>query len=335
MMLEATSVSPRGRITPTDSGIWLDEHVGPLKKHVDFAHSQNALIAIQIGHAGRKASGVAPWLSSAAVSGKDVGGWPDDVVGPTDEPFAPQGYPKPRAMTLEDIQEVKRDFKAGVERAVRAGFDIIELHFAHGFLVSTFMSPVVNTRTDQYGGSFENRVRLALEIIDDARSVMPESMPLFVRLSVTDWLDNNPEWTGETWNIGQTIKFAPILAEHGVDVLDVSSGGVHPMQKITDGPGYQAGYTKKIKKAVGDKLLVSAVGGIKTATLAEEIISGGNGEDDVPLDLIAVGRTFQKNPGIVWAWAEELQTKIQIAHQIGWGFAGRAGATKNGGKVKA
>lgn len=326
-MIEATAVSARGRITPTDTGIWLDAHIGPLKKHVEFAHSQNALIGIQIAHAGRKASMIQPWVSMAAVASKEAGGWPDDVISPTDEPYAPEGYPTPRAMTLEDIQEVRKDFKAGTERAVRAGFDIIEMHFAHGFLVSSFMSPVVNTRTDGYGGSFENRVRLALEIIDDARSVMPESMPLFVRLSATDWLDANPEWSGESWNVDETIKFAHILAERGVDVLDVSSGAVHHMQKITGGPGYQAAFTKKIKKAVGEKLLVSAVGTIETGTLAEEIISGGKDDDDVPLDLIAVGRSFQKNPGLVWAWADQLQTEITVAHQMAWPFAGR-GMTK-------
>lgn len=323
MMLEATAVSATGRITPTDSGIWLDAHVGPLRKHVEFAHSQNALIGIQIGHAGRKASSIQPWLGAAAVATEEDGGWPDDVIGATDEPFASEGYPVPRAMTLKEIQVVRREFKAGTERAVRAGFDIIELHFAHGYLVSTFMSPVVNTRTDDYGGSFENRVRLALEIIDDARSVMPESMPLFVRLSVTDWLDDSPEYSGKNWNVDETIKFAHILAEHGVDVLDASSGGIHQTQNIVSEPGYQAVLSKKIKKALGDKLLVSAVGGITTGTFAEEVISGGKYEEDVPVDLIAVGRPFQKNPGLVWAWAEELQTVTSLAHQIRWASAHR------------
>lgn len=327
-MVEATAVSARGRITPTDAGIWLDDHVDSLKRQVEFAHSQNGLIGIQLAHAGRKASTVQPWLSFGAIATEEAWGWPDDVVSPTDEPFAPEGYPTPRAMSLEEIREVRADFKAGVQRAIRAGFDVIELHFAHGYLLSTFLSPVVNTRTDDYGGSFENRVRLALEIIDDARSVMPESMPLFVRVSLTDWLDAVPEYAGKNWNVDETIRFAHILAEHGVDVLDASSGGVHHKQKIIGGPGYQAAFTKQIKKAVGDKLLVSAVGSITTGIQAQDIISGGKDEDDVPLDLIAVGRSFQKNPGLVWAWADELDTHISVAHQIGWGFAGR-GSKKN------
>ncbi|SPO07446.1 related to flavin oxidoreductase [Cephalotrichum gorgonifer] len=332
VMLEATAVQARGRITPEDSGIWLDAHINGLRKHVEFAHSQNALIAIQIAHAGRKASTVAPWLSSAAVAEKEAGGWPDDVLGPTDEPFG-EGYPTPRAMTLADIEEVKKDFVAGVARAVHAGFDVIELHFAHGYLVSSFLSPAVNKRTDKYGGSFENRVRLALELVEGVRSVMPESMPLFVRISATDWLDANPEYVGETWTVEQSIKLAHLFAERGVDVLDVSSGGIHAGQKVTGGPGYQAKFAKAIKKAVGDKLLVSAVGSIKDGVLAQDIISGGKDEDDTPIDLIAAGRMFLKNPGLVWAWADDLGTSIQVAHQIGWGFGGRAAAKKESTKI--
>lgn len=332
-MIEATSVQARGRITPEDSGIWLDAHIPGLRKHVEFAHSQNALIGIQIGHAGRKASTLAPWLPGGVAS-KEAGGWPDDVIGPTDEPHkADDTFPKPRAMTLQDIQQLRNDFKAGIARAVHAGFDLIELHFAHGYIVSSFISPSANKRTDQYGGSFENRVRLALEIIDDARTVMPDSMPLFVRTSTTDWLDTAPEYTGESFTVKDSIKLAHLFAEHGVDVLDVSSGGVHPLQKVKSGPGYQVHLAKEIKKALGEKILVSAVGAIKTGTFAEEIISGGKNEDDVPLDLIAAGRMFLKNPGLVWAWADDLETSIQVAHQIGWGFGGRAAVKKDSAKI--
>ncbi|CRK44121.1 hypothetical protein BN1723_016317 [Verticillium longisporum] len=217
-MIEATAVQANGRITPEDSGIWLDAHVDKLKEHVDFAHSQNQLISIQLGHAGRKASTVAPWLPQA-IATEDVNGWPNDVVGPSDVPFG-QDFPTPRALTLDEIDEVKRDFAAAVKRALHAGFDMIELHFAHGYL-----------------------------------------------------------------------------------------------------------------KAVGDKAFVSTVGSIKTGTLAEELISGGKDEDDTPLDLVAVGRMFQKNPGLVWAWADELETSIQVAHQIGWGFGGRAAVKKESAKI--
>ena len=327
MMLEAAAVQPRGRITPQDSGIWLDAHIEGLRKHVEFAHSQNAVIAIQLAHAGRKASTVAPWLSAAATAAEDAGGWPNDVLGPSDEPFG-DGYPTPRAMSLAEIDEVKKDFIDSVERAINAGFDIIELHFAHGYLVSSFLSPAVNKRTDKYGGSFENRVRLALELVEGARAVMPETMPLFVRVSGTDWLDNNPDYKGENWTIDDTVKLAHLFAERGVDVLDVSSGGIHQLQKVKGGPAYQAPLAKHVKKAVGDKMLISAVGGIKTGDLAEEIIQGGKDDNDTPLDLIAAGRMFQKNPGLVWAWADDLEVSIQKAHQIEWGFGGRGAKPK-------
>ncbi|RMJ17804.1 hypothetical protein CDV36_002522 [Fusarium kuroshium] len=324
VMIEATAVQANGRITPEDSGIWLDAHVDTLKKHVDFAHSQNALIGIQLAHAGRKASTVAPWLSSGATASKEVGGWPDDVVGPSDEAFN-EHFPTPRAMTIAEIDQFKHDFISGVNRAVGAGFDVIELHFAHGYLVSSFFSPAVNKRTDKYGGSFENRIRLALELVDATREVIPKDMPLFVRISATEWLDTNPDWKGESWTIDESVKLAKILAERGVDVLDVSSGGNHTQQKIIGGPAYQAPFAKKIKAAVGDKMLVSSVGNIKTGQVAQDVIAGGKDEDDTPLDLIAAARMFQKNPGLVWAWADELETDIHIAHQIGWGFGGRAG----------
>ncbi|KIH89751.1 NADPH dehydrogenase [Sporothrix brasiliensis 5110] len=332
LMVEATAVQANGRITPEDSGIWLDAHVDTLRKHVQFAHSQNALIGIQLAHAGRKASTVAPWLSSGATATVEVGGWPDDVVGPSDEPFN-EHYPTPRSMSLAEIAQLKKDFVAGAHRAVSAGFDVIELHYAHGYLVSSFLSPAVNKRTDNYGGSFENRTRLALELVDEVRAVIPKTMPLFVRISATDWLDTNPEYAGSSWTVDQSVQLAHLFAKRGVDVLDVSSGGNHVAQKVNGGPGYQAPFAKQIKKSVGDALLVSAVGSIKTGTLVEELISGGKSEDDVPLDLIAAGRMFQKNPGLVWAWADDLGAHIQVAHQIGWGFGGRAAKKSDHAKI--
>jgi 2,4-dienoyl-CoA reductase-like NADH-dependent reductase (Old Yellow Enzyme family) len=231
--------------------------------------------------------------------------------------------PTPRAITIPEIEQLKKDFVSAALRAVSAGIDVIELHFAHGYLISTFFSPATNSRKDAYGGSFENRTRLAIEIIDLVRAAIPEKTPLFVRISATDWLEENPEYQGESWRVEDSVKLALLLADHGVDVLDVSSGGNHALQKPVGGPGYQSPFAKEIKKAVGDRLLVSSVGSIKTGELAEEIITGGKGDDSVPLDLIAAGRMFQKNPGLVWAWAEELDTTIKIAHQIAWGFQGR------------
>ena len=334
-MVEATAVQARGRITPEDSGIWQDAHIEGHRKHVDFAHAMNSRIAIQIAHAGRKASTVPPWVSGGAVAEKEAGGWPDDVIGPSSEPFTSEGAAIPRAMTLADIEELKRDFVAAALRSVKAGYDVVELHFAHGFLMSSFLSPAVNKRTDQYGGSFENRVRLALETVEAVRAVLPKDMPLFVRISATDWLDNNPDYQGENWTVDDSIKLAHLFAERGVDVLDVSSGGIHSMQKVKGGIGYQAPLAKQIKKALGDKILVSTVGNITTGTLAEELITGGKDDKDTPLDLVAAGRMFQKNPGLVWAWADDLDTKIQLAHQIRWGFVGRGGSkTKSAEKSK-
>lgn len=332
MMVEATAVQAHGRITPEDTGIWLDAHIEGLRSLVDFAHSQNSKIAIQLAHAGRKASAVAPFLSPAAIATEEAGGWPNDVVGPSDEKFA-DGYATPRSMTIAEIEQLKIDFQRGVVRAVHAGFDVIEFHFAHGYLVSSFLSPAVNKRTDKYGGSFENRVRLALELVEGARAIMPKGMPLFVRISGSDWLENNPEYEGENWTVEQSTKLAHLLAERGVDVLDVSSGGIHRLQKVTAGPGYQAHLAKHVKKSVGDKLLISTVGSIKTGTLAEELISGGKDENDTPLDLVAAGRMFQKNPGLVWYWADDLETPIQVAKQIGWGFGGRAAVKKESAKT--
>ncbi|MBE3045522.1 hypothetical protein IMZ48_23845, partial [Candidatus Bathyarchaeota archaeon] len=158
-------------------------------------------------------------------------------------------------------------------------------------------------------------------------------MPLWVRISATDWLDTNPEWEGENWTVEDSVKLAHLLAERGVDVLDVSSGGIHAAQKVKGGPGYQASFSKTIKKSVGDKMLVSAVGNIIGGELAEELIAGGKDEDDTPLDLIAAGRMFQKNPGLVWSWADDLETTIQIAHQIRWGFTGRGKPKKKQARV--
>jgi 2,4-dienoyl-CoA reductase-like NADH-dependent reductase (Old Yellow Enzyme family) len=233
-------------------------------------------------------------------------------------------------MTISDIESLKKAWGAAVRRAVKAGFDVIEIHNAHGYLLNTFISPASNKRTDKYGGSFENRIRLTLEIVDITRKEMPESMPLFLRISGTDWLDTNPEYKGESWTAADSAKLAPILAQHGVDLIDVSSSGVSPLQKITTGPGYQAPIAKTIKKAVGDKLLVGSVGTITSGKQAEAILTGKGEESkgEVELDLAIVGRMFQKNPALVWSWAEELGVEINVANQIRWGFGGRPGAPK-------
>lgn len=317
-IMEATGVQHRGMISPYDAGIWLDAHIPGLAGIVQFAHSQGQKIGIQLAHAGRKGSTPPPFLGGVDVAGRDARGWPDDLVAPSAVPYDAE-HPTPRALSLAEIEELKADFVRAAERAVKAGFDVIEIHNAHGYLLHQFVSPVSNRRTDRYGGSFENRVRLPLEIVEGIRAVIPEDMPLFVRISATDWLESHPT-IKESWTVQDSIKFATLLAERGVDLLDVSSGGTHPEANMgpIGGKAYQVPLSKQIKEAVGDKILVSAVGSIKEGKQAEEILTS-----DTPLDVVFAGRWFQKNPGLVWSWAEDLGIQIYVAVQMGWPFGGR------------
>ncbi|KAI9747281.1 MAG: hypothetical protein M1835_002155 [Candelina submexicana] len=313
--VEATAVTPEGRITPEDCGLWKDSQIEPLRRIVEFAHSQGQKIAIQLGHAGRKASTVAPWLSPGAVATEHVNGWPDNVYAPSAIPYN-ERHATPKEMTKQDIKNVKDAWVAAVKRALAAGFDVIEIHNAHGYLLHEFISPATNKRTDEYGGSFENRTRLTLDIVDLTRSNIPEDMPLFLRISATDWLEHEDM---ESWKVEDTVRLAKILADKGVDLLDVSSAGAHPKQKIKTGPGYQAPFAKKVKEAVGDRMAVATVGTITSGKQGNQLLEEG-------LDLAIAGRMFQKNPGLVWSWAEELGVQINVANQIRWGFGGRPGA---------
>jgi len=312
--VEATAVVPEGRITPEDNGLWKDSQIGPLREVVEFAHSQGQKIMIQLGHAGRKASTVAPWLSSGDVAPKELNGWPDNVYAPSAIPYN-EHHAMPKEMTLDDICHFKTAFVAALKRALTAGFDAIEIHNAHGYLLHEFVSPVTNKRTDKYGGSFENRTRLTIELVELARHHMPADMPLFLRISATDWLEET-ELKDEGWKVEDTIRLAKVLAEKGVDLLDVSSGGNHPLQHIHAGPGYQAPFAKAIKKAVGDTLAIGTVGSITSGKQANDLLEEG-------LDVAIAGRMFQKNPGLVWAWADELGVEVNWANQIRWGFGGR------------
>jgi 2,4-dienoyl-CoA reductase-like NADH-dependent reductase (Old Yellow Enzyme family) len=238
-MVEATGVMANGRITPEDSGLWKDSQIAPLKRIVKFAHSQGQKIAIQLAHAGRKASTVAPWLGGNIAS-KEVNGWPDDVWAPSAIPFNDK-FPQPKEMSLAMIDEFKAAWVAAVKRSVEAGFDAIEVHNAHGYLLHEFLSPVTNKRTDKYGGSFENRIRLTLETIELTRANIPKDMPIILRISATDWLEES-EPNMESWRLEDSVKLAKAV-EDKIDVLDVSSGGNHPSQHIHTGePGtpYQA-----------------------------------------------------------------------------------------------
>ncbi|KAH6640066.1 putative NADH oxidase [Truncatella angustata] len=329
-IVEATGVQRVGRITPQDLGLWEDGQIAPFKRITEFAHGQNQKIAIQLAHAGRKASCVAPWLSANAVATKEVGGWPDEIVAPS--AIAQEEInPVPKALTLEQIDELKKDWVEAAKRAVKAGFDVIEIHSAHGYLLHSFLSPVSNKRTDKYGGSFENRTRLVLEIAEAIRAAIPKDMPLFVRISATDWFEFDPsskEEFPETWTVAQSAELSKLLAEKGVDLIDVSSGGIHAKSAtaIKSGPAYQAPFSKEIKEKVGDKVLVSAVGGIKTGALAEEVLQSG-------VDVVMAGRWFQKNPGLVYQFADELEVDVKMANQIGWGFGGRGNRGRKSNKL--
>jgi 2,4-dienoyl-CoA reductase-like NADH-dependent reductase (Old Yellow Enzyme family) len=316
LTVEATSVQANGRITPQDHGLWKDSQIEPLRRVVEFVHSQNQVIGVQLGHAGRKASTVAPWLSKADTATVNVGGWPDNVKGPGNVPFHPT-FPKPTALTLDEIEVFKKDWVAAVKRALKAGVDFIEIHNAHGYLLMSFLSPASNPRTDKYGGSFENRIRLSLEIAELTRQTVPEGMPIFLRVSATDWLEESmPDQP--SWRVEDTVRFAKALADSGsIDVLDISSGGNHEQQHIHAKAAFQAPFAIEVKKAVGDKIKVGSVGMISSATLANSLL------EKEGLDFVLVGRGFQKNPGLVWAWAEELEVDISMANQIRWGFASR------------
>lgn len=271
---------------------------------------------IQLAHAGRKASTVAPWLSSGDIAGKDVNGWPDDVIGPSAIPWN-EKHAQPKEMTLQDIADLKKDFNDAVKRALKAGFDAIEIHNAHGYLLHSFLSPVSNQRKDQYGGSFENRIRLTLEIVEETRATIPKDMPLFLRISATDWLEEQKDEFPESWTGDDTVKLAPLLAERGVDLLDVSSGGNSAKQHPHVKPAYQAPFAIKVKQAVGDKMAVGSVGAIESAELANSLLEKDN------LDLVIVGRGFQKNPGLVFKWGDDLGLHVNMPNQIRWGFGGR------------
>ncbi|KAL4783617.1 hypothetical protein BJX76DRAFT_245297 [Aspergillus varians] len=320
---EATAVQRIGRITPQDLGLYEDAQIAPLRRITEFAHGQGQRVAVQLGHSGRKGSVVAPWLSGNAMASgaEEVGGWPGEIVGPSAIAWEEGVNAVPRELTGEGIEGVRADFVAAARRAVVAGFDAVEVHAAHGYLLHQFLSPVSNRRADGYGGSFEGRVRLLLEVCEGVREVIPEGMPLLVRISATDWFEFDEGLKGEfpeSWTVEQSVRLAGLLADRGVDLVDVSSGGIHAKSAIAikAGPAYQVHFAQEIKRAVGDRLLVSAVGGIKTGTLAEEVLQSG-------IDAVQAGRWFQQNPGLVRAFANDLGVKVRMATQIDWSFEGR------------
>lgn len=287
---EATAVSPEGRISPADAGIWKDAHIKALQQIVAYIHSVKALAGIQLAHAGRKASCAVPWEGGRQISiGK--GGW--QTVGPSEKPFHPDDR-VPEALDRTGIMQIVGKFREATTRALQAGFDVIEIHGAHGYLLHEFLSPNSNFRTDEYGGSFENRIRLLIEVVDAAREVWPVNKPLFVRLSVTEWSE-----TG--FSPDDAVQLAGVLKEHGVDLIDCSSGG-NIKTSIPVSPGYQVHLAEKLKKT---GILTAAVGIITTTELANRVISEGSA------DLVFMAREMLRNPYFPLLAAREMGIDIE------------------------
>jgi len=289
---EATAVLPEARISPQDLGIWSDGHIEMLGRIVNFIHEQGSIAGMQLAHAGRKASTRRPWEGQGSIP-EHEGGW-KKVVAPSALAFA-DTYPMPQALTTEGIQEVVAGFAAAARRACQAGFRVIEIHAAHGYLIHEFLSPLSNRREDDYGGSFENRTRLCREIVAAVRSEWPKELPLFTRISATDWIDGG-------WNIDESIKLAMQLKPVGVDLIDCSSGGNVPHAKIPVGPGYQVGFAERIRREAG--IMTGAVGMITDPVQAEHIVRTGQA------DAVIMAREFLRDPYWPLRAARELQQLI-------------------------
>ncbi|KAJ2648295.1 hypothetical protein IWW40_004048 [Coemansia sp. RSA 1250] len=303
VMVEATGVLPEGRISPNCLGIWQDEHIEGLQRIVNHMHKYGTLAGIQIGHGGRKGSTIPLQMygtRGSLRSSKEDGGWPENVYGPSAEAYDDLHY-KPKEMTIEQIHMVRQAFVDAAVRADKAGFDVLEIHSAHGYLLSEFLSPLSNHRTDEYGGSFENRTRLLLEVIQGIRQVWPHQKPLFVRVSSTDWVEGG-------WTMDDTEALAKILLNAGVDLIDCSSAGNDPKQKIPLSPGYQVQFAQRIKQQVPG-MLSGAVGLISKSEQARQII------EDNEADAIFIGREFLRNPSFVYSTAHELGINVKWNNQ--------------------
>lgn len=285
---EAAAVSPEGRITPDDLGIWSDEHIIDLRRITQFIQQNGSVAGIQLAHAGRKASHRSPWKGGTALAPTEEGGW--QTVAPSAIPFDEE-EPVPTALTNDGIEKVLTDFEAAARRALEAGFQLIEIHAAHGYLLHQFMSPLSNQRTDNYGGSFENRIRLLLEVIARVQTVWPEDLPLFVRISATDWTEGG-------WTADDSVLLATVLKDKGVDVIDCSTGGNVPRASIPTAPGYQVLFADRIKNEAG--MATAAVGLITSVEQAEAILANGQA------DLILLAREFLRSPYFPLQGAHEL-----------------------------
>ncbi|KAF4335465.1 NADPH dehydrogenase [Fusarium beomiforme] len=338
VIVEATSVAPNGRVSTGDSGLWKDSHIAPLKRVVDFIHSQGQKAGIQLCHSGRKGSMLPIWLAKGdpmvnfPLATEEDGGFPNDVWSPSAIQYAP-GYPIPKEMGPEQIDLAVDQFASAARRAAEAGVDFIELHGAHGYLIHQFLSPLTNKRTDEYGGSFENRTRFLFRVLESVRKAIPETIVLSLRISAIEWM----EWSGQdSWTLGDSIRLAKLLPEAGVDILDVSSAANHKDQKIDIHPYYQIDLAYQIRQAIradGINLLIAAVGFINNPDIAESVVHG-NGDSETngangnvakgkykepQADLVMVGKQFLRDTEFVLTAAKSLGVKVQWPLQYGMG----------------
>jgi 2,4-dienoyl-CoA reductase-like NADH-dependent reductase (Old Yellow Enzyme family) len=294
IFVEATAVTRDGRISPFDMGLWKDEHIEPLARIARFFHGQGAVAGIQLSHAGRKASTDQPWKGGRPIP-PEQGGW--TVVAPSPSPFYEDG-PVPVALDEAGIEEIIDAFAAAARRALAAGFQVIEIHAAHGYLLHEFLSPLSNHRSDRYGGSLENRTRLLLRVTERLRGLMPAELPLFVRISATDWADAGPVTGQNAWDIEQSVELSKRLRELGVDLIDVSSGGTLAKAAIPVGKGYQVPFAQRIRREAG--IATGAVGMITEPQHADEIIRNGDA------DLVFLARELLREP----YWAQKAQRAL-------------------------
>ena len=292
VMTEAAAVEECGRITPYDLGIWKEEHILGLQRLTSMIHGHGAVPGIQLAHAGRKASVARPWEGGLPLKA-DEGGW-SRIMAPTPISFD-NGYPCPEELTIAGIEDIINFFAAATQRAVHSKFELIEIHAAHGYLLHEFLSPLTNKRADHYGGSFENRIRLLMKVVENVREIWPAKFPLLVRISATDWLSDG-------WDLEQSIALAHELKKAGVDLIDCSSGGLLPNVQIPTGPGFQVHFSERIRKETG--IMTGAVGLITSAEQAEEIIRIGQA------DMVFLGRQLLRDPYWPIHAAEKLKEEI-------------------------
>ena len=300
VMTEASAVEERGRISAEDAGVYDDAHIASWRPIAEFVKSQGAVVGMQLAHAGRKGSTAPPWAGGKGVAIAD-GGW--EPVAPSKTPFD-AGYPVPRALELDEIRGIAAAFRRAAERALEAGFQLIEIHAAHGYLIHEFLSPLCNSREDEYGGSFENRIRFALNVAKAIREVWPAELPLFCRVSATDWVEGG-------WDLKQTIELSKRLKPLGVDLIDVSSGGAVPYAKIPVGPGYQVAFAEAIRKEAG--IATGAVGMITDPAQADTILATDQA------DLVFLAREMLRDP--YWPRRAAKALDVKIAGPVQYGRA--------------